>query len=247
MWLCLLIPAWSGGLLHHLHWLLFLLALFLLSVSGILLREMRRDDYNDSRTMKSAREWRAQLLASVYKSSQSPKSEEPLLPRSPVSEERKTMPWDVIWLRALTRFRMLSRTIAERWTRKGRASTTSGLAQYKPIVFCAACGLCLLAFTRSQQYPVEIHHRVSVWSAVPGTTDEWMLSSEEPEPYALPYGRWKCCPDFDCRAVIAPGYIADTLKYEAHGTCNSIRASGLGFFWQPRGQTGWALIAGGGK
>jgi hypothetical protein len=91
-------------------------------------------------------------------------------------------------------------------------------------------------------YPVEIHHRVSVWEQV--AKDEWIVSSDEREPQRLERGRWKCCPDFDCSTVIQSGYIAYTLKYEERGTCKSIRANGLGWTWQAPGKKNWTNLRG---
>lgn len=104
---------------------------------------------------------------------------------------------------------------------------SKGWVKFAPIIFCLFFGFIVFGFTHQHQYPIEVHHQVYVWSKVKGTNDAWWVSSED----GLPYSRWNCCPDFDCKSVIWPGYIAATAKYEERGTCKSIRADGLGWFW----------------
>jgi hypothetical protein len=74
--------------------------------------------------------------------------------------------------------------------------------------------------------------------------NEWMVDSDEPAKVALPYGRWKCCPDFDCGPYIRTGYMAYEVKYQPIRGCNSIRGSGLGWFWQPPGSKSWMNLKG---
>lgn len=115
---------------------------------------------------------------------------------------------------------------------------------YALIFIAASLGIAFVIARPSKppRYPIEIHHRVSVLSSVAGTSDEWWISSDEPEPKRLTNMRWKCCPDFDCASVVWPGYIARTVKYEERGACKSIRAAGLGFFWHDAGETWWTKL-----
>lgn len=118
-----------------------------------------------------------------------------------------------------------------------------GFAVWSPfLIVIFVTILVALAFSHQREFPIETHYNVSVWEQV--APNEWIVSSNEPEPHRLEKGRWKCCPDFPCATVIWPGYIAPMLKYEARGTCNSIRADGLGFFWQAEGKNDWINLKG---
>jgi hypothetical protein len=102
-----------------------------------------------------------------------------------------------------------------------------GWAFVRVVLLALACAGGVLAFSFQPKYPVETHHNVYVWSQVKGTQESWWVSGND-----LPFSKWKCCPDFNCSAILWPGYIATTLKYEERGVCKSIRASGLGWFWE---------------
>ncbi len=128
----------NGGPLHHLHWLLFWVASFLLGLSIILLVEIRRADSNDSQTMKDAREWRQRLLGLVYNWPQSARNAEQTSTKNPTSGETRTMRWDEIWSKVSMRFRMLSRIIAERWMRSDQDLTSK-------VIFVVL--VCLISFT----------------------------------------------------------------------------------------------------
>ena len=83
------------------------------------------------------------------------------------------------------------------------------------------------AITRTPKYPVETHHNVYVWSQVKDSNHAWWVSADD-----LPFSIWACCPDYDCRSNVWAGYIATTVRYEDRSGCKSIRAGGLGWFWE---------------
>jgi hypothetical protein len=110
-----------------------------------------------------------------------------------------------------------------------------GWAKWIPVWFCLIFGIGTVLFLHYRQYPVEKHYDVRIIQQV--APNEWMLQGDD-----LPYMRWKCCPDFNCASVIAPGYIAAIVRYEDRGTCKSIYATGLGFFYHHHGEIWWTKL-----
>jgi hypothetical protein len=116
-----------------------------------------------------------------------------------------------------------NRTIAEEM----RGKIPRGWAVIYALLFIAATLGVAFAITRPPKYPIETHHNVYVWSRVKGNDHAWWISADD-----LPLSKWTCCPDFNCAPNVMAGYIAATAKYEERGSCKSIRASGLGWFWE---------------
>ena len=230
MSLCFSMLASNGGRLHHLHWLLFLLALYFLFLSGILLSEIRRRNYNESQTMRSAREWRKQLLDSVYNSAQNRTNAAMPSPKKETFAATKTMPLAGIWSMAFAGLRTLSRTIAARWTKRGPSSTTKGWARIYTLVFCTVVFGLAFAVNRPPKYPVEIRRNVYVFNESRHIQNSWGIWTADHG-----WERFDCCPDFPCSRVVWVGWIADEVVYEERGNCKSIRAQGLGFFWRKNG------------
>jgi hypothetical protein len=99
-----------------------------------------------------------------------------------------------------------------------------GTARYWPIVFSTiCCGLLAYAATRNPPHPIYEYRDVKVISKV--GTNSWLIERQDGKTL------YKGCPDFDNGSVIWPGYVAARIKYEDFGSCNSILAPGLGFYW----------------
>jgi len=100
-----------------------------------------------------------------------------------------------------------------------------GWAAWSPIWFCLVFGLAVtFAFTRKPAYPIYEYHNVKVLSQV--GPNKWWIEREDGKTL------YTACNDFDNAAVIWAGYVAKRIKYEDHGSCNSILAPGLGFYWE---------------
>lgn len=106
-----------------------------------------------------------------------------------------------------------------------------GRARVSAVLIFVAMSVIAWALMRQSKFPVETHHNVYVWSRIPGTQASWWISSDEGD-RSLPFSRWDCCPDFPCDTVIWPGYVMATFRYEERGVCKSIRADGLGAWWE---------------
>lgn len=76
-------------------------------------------------------------------------------------------------------------------------------------------------------YPREVHQRVAVIKLL--APNLWQMYTSD-----IGWFRYRACGDFDPRPFIQAGYIADHAIWEVHEHegCNSIRGSGLGFFWE---------------
>jgi len=225
------------GLLHHLHWLLFLLALYFLFLSVILLYEMKRRDSTETRTMRIAREWRQRLLDSVYSFPLKPKNDETLSPRKPEFAARRTNLWERTWLKVSHAFRLLLRTIVGKWMKSGQNSTTIDHKGAVRIVGAlvltfASAALIYSAFPHP---PVDKEHNVAILEQLP--TGEWRMHSDEEGTFV-----YRPCPDFNNASVIWVGYIADYAQWRQYGWCRSIRATGLGFFYR-EGHNNWRRIS----
>lgn len=110
-----------------------------------------------------------------------------------------------------------------------------GWAKWMPVWFCLIFGLGSIWILHYKRYPVEEHQDVQIVQQV--SPNEWMLQGRD-----LPYMRWKCCPDFNCASVVEPGYIAALVRYEDRGTCKSIYATGLGFFYHHANEVWWTKL-----
>jgi hypothetical protein len=101
----------------------------------------------------------------------------------------------------------------------------AGKGFFGPIVFSAiCCGILAYAATRTPPpHPIYEYWDVKVISKV--GTNSWLIEREDGKTL------YKGCPDFDNGSVIWPGYVATRIKYEDFGSCNSILAPGLGFYW----------------
>ena len=102
----------------------------------------------------------------------------------------------------------------------------SGWARYWAVVFAAGCyGLLGFAIVREPKYEIVEEHHVKVLSQV--SPNSWAMSSDEEGSFL-----YTGCNDFPNATVIWAGYIADRAKWEERGECKSIRATGLGFYWE---------------
>lgn len=102
---------------------------------------------------------------------------------------------------------------------------TDGRGFVPELIFAAiCCGLLIWGGIRSR-YEKETHHNVKVWSEV--AKDQWWMSDDENPTWYL----YKGCEDFPNARVIWTGYVARQAVWEERGNCKSIRAVGLGFFW----------------
>jgi hypothetical protein len=114
---------------------------------------------------------------------------------------------------------------------EGATSKGRGWARLYILIFTVLIFGVAFAINRPAKYPVETHHNVYVWSQVKGSDHSWWMSSDD-----MGFVRWDCCPDFPCGTVIWPGYVMRTFKFEERGVCKSIRAQGLGTWWQRDGR-----------
>jgi hypothetical protein len=246
----LTLTGWAGGLLRLLPHLFSLLALFFLSLSAILLFRIRRNNYNETQTMRIAREWRQQLLRSVYSSPPSRRSDEALLPRKPEPAARRTRNWARIWSRVCAVSRTLSRTIAARWTKRGPSSTTKGFARPLGAVILAAFALswAALAYMDVKNHEeiaalkaqlarydssTVIEHHVLITSQLDGG-DFAYVSDEKPGGDTFRPCAADAANGVDAIGILRQsiGYAADHVIWEERGTCRSILRADLGFFWR---------------
>jgi hypothetical protein len=215
---CLLIfQLRSGGLLHSAHWLLLWLACLLVLCSGAGAWKI-----NDS--VMRRRRSRESLLNSISNSKQSANYAAPRM---------------TTWARTFRIPVALWIGFAVRSVKAALPIDGDRVKIYAPLVLVilVLCGFGAYAIIHPPipHFQIETHHRVQVLQRV--SPDEWMMRGDD-----LPYMRWKCCPDFDCSTVVQAGYIAATVRYEERGTCKSILAPGLGFFWHEAGETWWTKL-----
>jgi hypothetical protein len=219
------------GLLHHLHWLLFLLALYFLFLSVTLLYEMRRGEANEKQTMRIAREWRQQLLALVYKSPPKLKNEETPSPRKPEFAARRTKFWGRIWSAASERFVKPFRIIVGRWTKSGQNSTKNdGLAKYAPIIFSALfAGIAVYIFMRPSTNIVTYDASVDggdVLEVIQEYTPlNWKFHRLGDPPQITFNGHF--CETY--RPLFSAGMALKWLRYRDKGPCWDIQPRGFGY------------------
>jgi hypothetical protein len=103
---------------------------------------------------------------------------------------------------------------------------TKGESRYWPIAFSAFCCLGLVyAATRIPKYTVTEEHNV----AVLGTIAPHLFRMHDDEQGDF---RYRDCYDFPSDTIIKPGWVAPRARWEERGECRSIRATGLGFWWE---------------
>lgn len=97
-----------------------------------------------------------------------------------------------------------------------------------PILFVAIV-VTPLAYliARPPRYPISEEHNVAVFRKL--ADGDWAMRSDESGDFA-----YRPCTDFSVESMLhqGTGYIAERARWEERGSCKSIRATGLGFFWR---------------
>lgn len=201
---CFWVSVSSGGLLHSAHWLLLSAAsglLLLFAIGAIRINSKR------TRRMKSRQALANSITGSIPK---------------PNFEEIKTMPSATIsktlgelWTTCVARLKSLARHTAQRSERNQRA-----------IAICFAffvCGILVYAGTQYQ----DVEERTAVRIETHPTDRQWYIVSNEKPLGEMAY----FCDDFSNKDWIYAGYFARSAKWEVKADCFSIKAKGLGFFY----------------
>lgn len=194
----------NGGLSHQLHWSLLLVGSFLL---GSAIALAIQTNWRRQRRLKSKQVLITSITGSIPK---------------PNFEEIKTMPSATIsktlaelWTTCVAHLKSLARHTAQRSERNQRA-----------IAICFAffvCGILVYAGTQYQ----DVEERTAVRIETHPTDRQWYIVSNEKPLGEMAY----FCDDFSNKDWIYAGYFARSAKWEVKADCFSIKAKGLGFFY----------------
>lgn len=107
------------------------------------------------------------------------------------------------------------------------SESRSGYVRSSTVLWFAFACAALVGYgiSRIPRYSTETHHNVRVETRVSG--NEWWMCDDEQGCYL-----YTGCKDFPNERVIWAGYVARMARWEERGDCKSIRAVGLGFFWE---------------
>jgi len=106
--------------------------------------------------------------------------------------------------------------------------TTKGVVSLNfvvAIILCLAASSVLVYAMVHFRLPEEIHHKVRIERRI--SADQWWLVDQE-NPQGFMYA---ACHDFPNEEWIKAGYFAREARWQVKGGCNSIKASGMGFFY----------------
>lgn len=123
------------------------------------------------------------------------------------------------WSRILTRNRQTQQN-----QKSNQGKTTAVPVTRLGILFALALGA-VYAVTRPPKWPVEVHHNLRIEKQV-SDRQWWIVDDEDPDGFM-----YYACADFSNSDFIVAGYLAREAKWQVKGNCNSIRDSGLGFWY----------------